>query len=366
MQKKTLGIYGPAGEDRSGVVDYLDILEPKLSKFFSCIRVSNSNYHHPNAFDHVLYNIGNNLYHQCAFRALRIRSGPAIIHEFICIDYYLNDWKNLSAKERSFFLSGFSGIVKREFLSYEELIQYFQGTPSFDPYSADIRSESLFLKDVTCAVVHSEPVKAFLLKRYPQVKIVSVEFPVKKNEEVKRSESRKLFNISEKTFVFGIFGYLGEYKRIEKILSAWDQFETKNKDTILLVVGEKQYDLEIPKSSQLIYCGYIDSNQIFDNLLLSIDCGVQLRYPSLGETSGVISKLVAHSIPVIVSQTYLMSDLQKNKCLSFVRPGENEIEQIVKHFGQCFPRGLSEPIYINKYSPRIVANFLLKIIENGE
>jgi glycosyltransferase involved in cell wall biosynthesis len=76
----------------------------------------------------------------------------------------------------------------------------------------------------------------------------------------------------------------------------------------LLVVGEGPPELapqELARraglpADRLEAVGYADA-QTFESLMRSVDVGVSLRHPTLGETSGAVVRLIAHGVPVVVS-----------------------------------------------------------------
>jgi len=365
MRKPTLGIYGPAGCDRSGVTDYLDLLERQLSEYFDCVRVSNSNYRSPSCFDRRLYNVGNNLLHRCAFRAMRELRGTVLIHEFICLDYYLSDWDFLPEQEQSFLLHGYSNLLNENFSSASELNSYFEKHRCFDRYCADIRSESLFVNQAGTMLLHSKAVTDFLQGRYPHRSFLTIPFPVAEIDAPVRSQTRKRMKVPD-AFIFGTFGFIGEYKRLEKVFAAWHLFEDAFPNAYLVVVGEQQYDIAIPHNQRIVYHPYLEDCQEFDEWLLSIDCGIQLRSPSLGETSATISKLVANNIPVIVSRIPFMSEIENYACVYPILPDAFEIESLCDHMKQIAALRPSSPRYNVEHSPLRVAAELFDIITSEE
>lgn len=356
MKKPTLGIYGPAGKDRSGVTEYLDILTRELSRAFECQRVSNANYKSPRKFDFVLYNIGNNLFHRCAFRALAERSGVSIIHEFICLDYYFSNWDRLSNEETELILNGASKLAGKSFQALEDILEASKKYPASDFLSLDFGSEAIFLKQITLGIVHSRNVLSFLKKRYPNSRLTWVPFPVDAISKVEAIRSRAAYNLRPSEFVFGSFGYIGEYKRIEKIIEAWSKFVKQKRACTLFLVGEKQYNITIPNLPGLRYLGYISKRSIFDRLLVGLDCGIQLRYPCLGETSATLMKLLSHSRPFISSKIPFLKEFQNKQGVFLVKPDKFEIDGLIGALSQAYEAGKKAIKYDNIYQPNLVAD----------
>src|SRR5260370_41275743 len=94
----TIGVYGPQTPEKTGVAEYIETSLSSLTRLGRCTHVSNSVWSDPWSFDAVLYHLGNNQFHHCAFKALPLRSGPLILHEYNNIDYYLQTWRSLSSE----------------------------------------------------------------------------------------------------------------------------------------------------------------------------------------------------------------------------------------------------------------------------
>ena len=83
----------------------IDLTLKELKHYFHCTHVSNRDWVDPTRFDYVLYHIGGSSRHDCAFKALRKRPGPAIIHEHNCLSYYYEAWPNVPDYEQNQLLS---------------------------------------------------------------------------------------------------------------------------------------------------------------------------------------------------------------------------------------------------------------------
>ena len=101
-------------------------------------------------------------------------------------------------------------------------------------------------------------------------------------------------------------------------------------------------------------------------MLLSIDCGIQLRFPSLGETSATISKLLAHQIPVIVSRIPFMSQLLQSKDVYSVSPDAREVETLCDCMKLVQARAPSPRAYDPNHSPEGVAAQLFDMVVSEE
>lgn len=326
-EKPTLGVYGPKLPEKSGVAQYIADSLLYLQDYFDCCHISNRDYVAPTEFACVLYHLGNNVLHHCAFAALRERPGPVLLHEYNNLDYYYSCWELLPDEEKETLLRIIGQVLREKFTSREEIESYFTANPHVDRYSLNAGCEQIAMQQSSLTLVHSRYIATHLSQLYPQIKIKHIRLPVKQIIVDNSQQTRIKFSFPQDYFVFGVFGFLGEYKRIEKVVEAWCTWDSRPSNAVLLFVGERQYDVHIPQIPSIIELGYV-SDSDFDSLLLSVDCSIQLRYPSLGETSGAISRLVAHGAKVIISDIPEMQDYRLYAKVQFIPVGDSEVSSL--------------------------------------
>lgn len=317
----TLGIYGPAAPDRSGVVRYIDESLPRLRTRFDCVRVSNHDYVEPYEFDHVLYHLGNNRHHEAAFRALRERPGTVVLHEFNNLDFYYSTWPWLPPGERAWLLDRLRGATGRDLTGNP--LDLGEPITTFDWYSVDAGCERLAIDQATNVLVHSVAVRDELRRRYPHALIDHVPFPT---EVPARTAGRQAVGLSDKQFVCASFGYIGEYKRIEQVLAAWVSWTDRPANTVLLLVGEKQYDVAVPADPSIRHLGYVD-DEAYTTLLISVDVAVQLRFPHLGETSAVVRDLYGLGARLILTDIPAMREFT-GAGIAHIAVGPHEVDDL--------------------------------------
>ncbi len=363
MSRPTLGIYGPKNPERAGAADYISLSLSGLSEYFACTHVSNRDWRDPREFDYVLYHIGNNRFHECAFRALKIRAGPAIIHEHNCLQYYWERWieGSLDPEDELGLLKLFSrklGKVSNKKSIYSLLV----GLNEIDPFTVDIGVERLFIANVTIAFTHSRYYQKQLKDRYPDLRIIYIPFMVEPFDKIEIDKARRCLNLEPGDYLFGTYGFIsGEYKRVDKIIAAWQNWNTKPPHAKLLILGENQIGIDIPQSPDIIHIGYVEDIRRFDAFVGASNCAIQLRYPTCGETSGVISRIIANGKLLITSDTDYNSIYKGNKNVLLVKPDEHEIENLITAFSRamCLTPSLK---YNQIHNPRVCARKLYEEI----
>ncbi|MBY0506935.1 MAG: glycosyltransferase family 4 protein [Bryobacteraceae bacterium] len=133
--------------------------------------------------------------------------------------------------------------------------------------------------------------------------------------------------LAPQTCLFGVFGHLRESKRIPAIVRA---FALQREDCALLIQGDwgspaLRESLE-PSGPRMLRVGPVPEREL--TLLLSAtDVGLNLRYPSAGESSGILARLMAAAKPTIVTRGEEVSHLPPGAVWP-VSPGSGEPEEL--------------------------------------
>ena len=119
---------------------------------------------------------------------------------------------------------------------------------------------------------------------------------------------RAAHGLTERTCLFGVFGHLRESKRIPSVARAFARQDTSK--TALLVQGE--WGTEALRDSleplEVIRIGSVPEATL-QLLTAAVDVGINLRYPSAGESSGILARLMGAAKPAIVTRGEELSHL---------------------------------------------------------
>ena len=325
----SLGVYGPGATDRSGVATYIAESLDHLQPYFRTHWVANGEvWVSPQEFDYALYHIGNNELHRGALRAASWCPGVSLLHEYLHLDLYFRTWGDIGdIRQREILaeLARKTGISAR---SADEFVEHSVAR-GVDPYAVDIGIERYVLEASKVGLVHSSTVAQHLRARHRSCRIDAVTFPVSPWCDYDRSIPPK-FGIHRGMYVFGAFGFIGEYKCIPLVLEAWRSWSSRPAEALLLLAGERQFAIDTDIEG-VVETGWLDS-QTFNALMQRVDCGVQLRKPSLGETSGPAASFCAHNRPVILSDTPEMRGIGVGENVSFLKSsaGSDELLALMK------------------------------------
>ncbi len=132
----------------------------------------------------------------------------------------------------------------------------------------------------------------------------------------------------------GVFGFITPQKRVPVVMQAVANARAAGQEIDLVVVGEAGPGLDVaamasaaglPGSAVRIH-GFTTEAE-FDKLMEGVDIGVALRHPTLGETSGVVTRLMAMGKPVIVSQGGWYDELP-SAAVERIGPGHAEVSEL--------------------------------------
>ena len=147
--------------------------------------------------------------------------------------------------------------------------------------------------------------------------------------EVNRNAWRERLGLSEDNPLIGVFGFLKPYKRIPECLRAMKRLVHLDPRVRMILVGEEHPDLPIRRlasqfdlNEHVRVLGYVPIDQ-FEQLIGAVDICLNLRYPTVGETSGTLLRALGLGRAVLVSDVGAFSEFPDDVCLK-VPVGDGE------------------------------------------
>jgi glycosyltransferase involved in cell wall biosynthesis len=138
--------------------------------------------------------------------------------------------------------------------------------------------------------------------------------------EVSPARWRAGHGVAPDTFLFGVFGFLRESKRLPAVLRAFESLRCQGHDVALLVAGEFcSSDLErmlapLLEQPGVLRLGYLPGAE-FERAAAAVDACINLRYPAGGETSAIAVPLMGLGKPVILTDTEENARWPADTCL---------------------------------------------------
>lgn len=284
-------------------------------------------------YDCIVYHIGNNSkFHKEIYQMAWQYPGIVVLHEF-----------NI----HPFLADSFLGTDK-EYLYAEALTKAYgeQGKSSYEavkfrcdyPEIWKFPMSHALVKRSLATIVHSRWVKD-QLQEIGQVSVVPlgcVVNPVLDTEDDELALRRR-FGISDKNFLISTFGFVNILKRIPTILEAIKILIEQGYPVQYLIGGDLiEPSLKIEEkiqslglSKNVIISGYL-SDEDFERCIKMSDVVLNLRYPSLGESSAALMTVLSYGKACIVSNYQQFAELPNSVCWK-VDIGDLEVPQLVTY-----------------------------------
>lgn len=276
------------------------------------------------SYDLLVYQMGNNLYHEYVYETLIKNSGVVVLHDAFISELILS-------------LTSGRGHDKK----YIEYMEYCIGQKGRKIAENALRTCNwpsfkypLIKKVADCSkaiIVHSDFAKKTVLSEAPKTLVKKIKMPIS-TKNLNSTKSKKDFNVLDDTFVVSTFGFLQPHKRIEEIVRAFAKFENKNPNSKLFIVGTfldnkfknviNNLAKELKISEKVVTTGYVEDLVRYMNIS---DAVLQCRYPTAGETSLVTLEVMAMGKPVIVSNVGWFRELPDDSVIR-VNVGKGEID----------------------------------------
>jgi len=160
--------------------------------------------------------------------------------------------------------------------------------------------------DASAVIVHSRLVRGALLRDRPGVPAFEVPHLVAPAPEHSREEARAALGLPADRVVAATLGIVTPAKRVGKVVEGLALLPAEKRP--LLVVGGAVAEDDALLSSvrrlglegDVRTTGYL-SDEDFWRLARAADICVNLRFPTVGETSGAVCRLAGSGLPVVVS-----------------------------------------------------------------
>ncbi len=275
-------------------------------------------------YDVALYHVGNSPAHDYIVSTLERYPGVVVLHDFVL--HHLMLWRavrhgNGSAYRQAMAAYGAAGErVATEMLSgrlSEEAFEY--------PLCEGV------VRAARGVIVHSRYVAERVRAIRPEVPLAVVPMGVPLPALPERAEARRRLGLPAEALVIASFGHVNPYKRLEPALRAFRRLREEYPDALFLVVGSLSPHLDLPGlvarlglEQAVRVTGFVDF-PLFLGYLAACDICVNLRYPTAGETSASLLRILGAGVPTLVSRTGAFAELPPEVAIQVdVGPDEEE------------------------------------------
>ena len=315
--------FSPMPPERTGIADYSALLLPALGDRLDVTVVKRGRRKAPRGTDVSLYHVGNNPdAHAWIVDALHREPGVVVLHDFVLHHLVAgmtvgrrNGHGYLDAMEREY------GVVGR-LLAHGVLDKRIP--PLWESRPADFPLGSFVLEHATGVIVHSRTVSDLVRASgftRPVWVVPHPAWPVNQIAPVRIATGP----------VIGCFGVVNASKRIPELLDATAKVREAHPDVTLLLVGPTSPGFDLERRLQrlglaeegLVHEGWTDEARLWQ-LMAGADVAVNLRHPTMGETSGSVIRALSLGKPLVVSDVGWFSELPDEVAVK-IPTGDDEV-----------------------------------------
>lgn len=288
-----------------------------------------------NELDIIVYHVGNNWNcHSEVVQMLEKYPGIVELHDvglhYLAIERIMEtqDWEEY--KRIAEYCHGARGRKIVE--------DYLQGIGDA-PWSRNPLDMSMtrhILEKSTAIIVHSEFAKQMVLALFPDKPTINIMLhsgDIASDIYSFQKECREKLSISDTEIVIGSFGFATYPKRIIQIFDALEKVKEHGNSFLYVLVGEVQKEIDIQtelEKRNLSDCVIITGFASLEDFKLYIgacDFCVNLRYPTQGESSASLHRMLGMGKPAIVTDIGTFADYPDDVVIK-VRYDDNEVEDI--------------------------------------
>ncbi len=321
-----IAYFSPMPPEQSGIADYSALLLPALREHVEVVVVKRGAKRPPRGVDLSVYHIGNNPdAHGWILDALRREPGLVVLHDFVLHHLVAgvtigrrNGHGYLDAMERE---HGVVGRLLAHGVLDRRLPPLWESRPEDFPLAGEVLSLA------TGLLVHSRYVEEHARRAGFVGPIARVPHPAWPDPGIQAEPVGG-------APLFGAFGNVNASKRAPQLLEAFARIRADHPAARLLLVGAASPGFDLERRLQrlgldgdgLVREGYVDETRLWA-LMASCDVHVNLRSPTMGETSGTAIRALALGKPLVVSDVGWFAELPGDAALR-VTVGGREVDEL--------------------------------------
>jgi glycosyltransferase involved in cell wall biosynthesis len=320
----TIGFYSPMPPARTGVADYSAALLGALQQRGD-VKVA------PKQSDVALYHLGNNRIHAPMYRRALSEPGVVVLHDAVLHHFLLGQLTRQEYIEEFLYNYGAWNRGLAEELWESRAASGTDGRYFQFPMLRRVTERSR-------AVIVHNPAAARMVTEHAPARVIEIPHLFCAPElpgEAEALRYREALGFGGARFLFGVFGYLRESKRVAAILEVFASLRRERPDVGLLLAGAfVSADLErlargLLESPGVVYRPYLSSRE-FWLAASAIDACINLRYPAAGETSGIAIRIMGIAKPVLVTDSQECTRFAEDGCVR-VAAGIAERDSLWSH-----------------------------------
>jgi glycosyltransferase involved in cell wall biosynthesis len=288
----------------------------------------------PRRCDVALYHLGNNALHAAIYERALERPGVVVLHDAVLHHFLLGSLDEARYVEEFVYNYGeWHRPLARE-------LWRGRAASGADARYFEFPMLRRVVERARAIVVHNPEAAriAGAAQKAPRAIVEIPHFfqaPSPRPTESQAERYRQRLGVEPGAYLFGVFGYLRESKRLSVALETFARLRRELPGVALLVAGGfVSTDLERALRPLLDAPGVIRRPRLTDRefwlAAATVDACINLRYPTAGETSGVAIRLMGLGKPTLVTDSPECAGFPLDACLR-IAPGELEPDSLFDH-----------------------------------
>ncbi len=356
--RRRLAFCSPVNPVESGISDYSEELLPYLGQYvditvFVDDDVKPSNPHlaqhfaiesasrleqlqRRRPFDAILYHMGNSAAHSRFWSTLQRVPGVVVLHDYVL--HHLMLWH---AANRVHDLRTYRAEVQRRYGEAGLQVAKQMERGQLPEAVFDYPLSEAVIEAAQGLIAHSRYVVDRALSIRPQLNAAVVPMGVPLPPQLERIQARQELGLPADAPIWASFGHINPYKRIAQALTAFAQFRRQHPSALYILVGSVSAHYPLPEHIKRLGLG--DAVKItgfvahadFARYVAAADLCFNGRYPSAGETSASLLRLLGAGRAVLVSDIATFSELPRD-VVAHVPVGDTESALIAAYAERLF------------------------------
>ncbi|MBN1297673.1 glycosyltransferase, partial [bacterium] len=276
-------------------------------------------------YDLNVYQIGNNPIHQFIYPVMARYPGAVVLHDANV--HHARAYSHLGHRNLNDYLDELTWCHGEDGTRIGPAMAHgFHNPILYDRFPM----LDLACRQARSVLVHNAFARDRVSTRLSADRIFTIPLPWFEEPLPERVAARQALGIESSRFVIGLFGFMTPGKGIESLVRAFRLFRREYPDSLCALVGtcldeafEHQLEAMIAGDPGIHSTGYVDDD-VFRQWLAAIDAGVCLRYPSQGESSDALLRMMGARKPVIVPDYRQFREIPSDACVPVpVYPNES-------------------------------------------
>ncbi len=333
----TFGFYSPLPPARSGIADYSAALLSELRRHGE-ISVA------PERCDAALYHLGNNGLHAEIYRRSLAQPGAIVLHDSVLHHFLLGQLDEPAYIEEFVYNYGeWNRSLARD-------LYRGRAASGSDRRYFEWPMLKRAVERARAVIVHNPAAAEAVRAHWPGANLVEIPHLFEPPPSTSLADAirfRQSLGIGPERYVFGVFGYLRESKRLTTVLDVFTRLRAELPHTTLLVAGQfassdlERATLPLLAAPDIVRLPHL-SERDFWLAASAVDACVNLKYPAAGETSGIAIRFMGIGKPVFVTDSVETSRFPNDACIR-IPSGLAEAESLRIHMGLLATQPLAGP-----------------------